>query len=52
LNAKKACPGSGLWFEDRGIRIPKSQIRKTPRVGVSYAGTVWAKKRYRFILST
>jgi DNA-3-methyladenine glycosylase len=50
LNAKKAVPANGLWFEDRGFKIAKSRIKKTSRVGVAYAGPVWAGKKYRFIL--
>lgn len=49
LNGKEAVPQNGLWFEDRGIRIPKRQIKRTPRIGVSYAGK-WAEKPYRFVL--
>lgn len=37
---------SGLWIEDRGVRV--SRIVRGPRVGVGYAGPVWAKKPYRF----
>lgn len=40
----------GLWVEDRGVRV--SQIVRTPRVGVNYAGPIWAKKPYRFVLKT
>ncbi len=49
LNALPAAPPSGLWIEDRGIRIKKSQIQRTPRIGVSYAGE-WALKPWRFVL--
>lgn len=38
---------TGLWFEDRDLRIKKSQIRCSKRVGVDYAGK-WAKKLYNF----
>ncbi len=38
---------SGLWIEDRGICV--SRIVRGPRVGVGYAGPVWAKKPYRFL---
>lgn len=48
LNDRPASPKSGLWLEDRGVRIPASRFRRTPRVGVDYAGD-WAKKPYRFI---
>jgi len=49
LNTKKLGKKSGLWVEDRGVKIKKSDIQKTPRIGVSYAGE-WAKKPYRFVL--
>ena len=50
LNTKKLRKSSGLWVEDRGVKIGKSEIKKTPRIGVFYAGE-WAKKPYRFVLS-
>lgn len=50
LNGKDAVQKSGLWIEDRGIRVKKNDIKKVPRVGVNYAGSVWSKKPYRFIL--
>lgn len=49
-NGKLALPASGLWFEDRGISVPDKLIERTARIGVSYAGKVWAGKPYRFIL--
>ena len=42
---------SGLWIEDRGIVIPKQNVKTSPRIGVGYAGLVWAQKRYRFFLA-
>ncbi len=41
---------TGLWIEDRGIKIYKKNIQRTSRIGVEYAGPIWAKKPYRFIL--
>jgi DNA-3-methyladenine glycosylase len=41
-------PTSGLWIEDRGVRVPRKLVRVTPRIGVDYAGPVWAKKPWRF----
>lgn len=49
MNGKKAIPASGLWFEDRGVKIDKKNVKRTPRVGVSYAGKKWALKPYRFV---
>lgn len=50
LNNKIASVESGLWFEDRGEKIDKTKIKRSSRIGVNYAGPVWAKKDYRFIL--
>ncbi|MSU24637.1 MAG: DNA-3-methyladenine glycosylase [Opitutus sp.] len=41
---------SGLWIEDRGMRVSRRAVSATPRVGVDYAGAVWAGKRWRFVL--
>ncbi len=49
-NKKRAAPGSGLWIEDRGVRIPEKAIKKTPRIGVDYAGPYWAGKKWRFVI--
>ncbi|MEX0931270.1 MAG: DNA-3-methyladenine glycosylase [Candidatus Paceibacterota bacterium] len=40
---------SGLWIEDRGVIVPKKNITRAERIGVSYAGKKWAGKKYRFI---
>ncbi len=49
LYGKKLSKNSGLWIEDRGIQIAKNRIKKTPRIGVDYAGAIWSKKLYRFV---
>lgn len=41
---------SNLWIEDHGITISHQSIQCTPRIGIDYAGSVWAQKPYRFIL--
>jgi DNA-3-methyladenine glycosylase len=49
LNQASACdPASGLWIEDRGLVVPRRAVRVGPRVGVAYAGPVWAEKPWRF----
>jgi DNA-3-methyladenine glycosylase len=49
FNQAAACTrASGLWLEDRGVRIPRRAIVAGPRVGVEYAGAVWAAKPWRF----
>lgn len=49
FNAQPISPATGLWIEDRGYKVLPSNIRRTPRIGVSYAGD-WAAKPYRFIV--
>jgi len=51
LNGAQCAPASGLWIEDRGGRVPRGAITAGPRVGVDYAGPVWAKKPWRFRLA-
>ncbi len=50
FNNKKADPLNGLWFEDRGVKVNQKQIKKSARIGVHYAGPLWAKKEFRFTL--
>ncbi len=47
FNGKISGRKSGLWIEDRGMRIPRMKIKAGPRIGVDYAG-IWAAKPYRF----
>lgn len=49
-NARPATRRSGLWLEDRGARVLPRDIKKSARVGVAYAGSYWAKRRWRFRL--
>lgn len=49
MNTLPATRASGLWIEDRGERISPRRIKKTARIGVDYAGPVWAKKEWRFV---
>jgi len=49
LNAKLLNKNSGLWIEDRGVKIKKEDIIKTPRIGINYAEE-WKDKPYRFLL--
>lgn len=50
LNGLPAAKRSGLWIEDRAIHVPRGRIRRTPRIGVDYAGS-WAAKPYRFVIT-
>jgi DNA-3-methyladenine glycosylase len=49
LNGLPADKPSGLWIEDRGERLRRSQILRTPRIGIDYSGP-WKEKLYRFVL--
>ncbi len=40
--------GETIWIEDRGIVPPARQVKRTPRIGVDYAGA-WALKPWRFV---
>ena len=51
FNGKTASLKTGLWLEDREEIVNKKKIKRTSRVGVDYAGPIWSKKNYRFILS-
>lgn len=52
FNAKPANRAAGLWIEDRGAIVKKSSIKRLARVGVDYAGEVWAGKKYRFRIAS
>ncbi len=39
-----------LWLEDRGEKIKKTEIIAGPRIGIDYAGPIWAKKPWRFYI--
>lgn len=50
LNNKPANKKTGLWIEGRRDSN-KLKIERAPRIGVNYAGPVWANKLYRFVLA-
>jgi DNA-3-methyladenine glycosylase len=56
LNEMKLGRASGLWIEMpakkiiAGRPITPRMIKKMPRVGVDYAGPIWSKKKWRFVL--
>jgi DNA-3-methyladenine glycosylase len=41
--------GRRLWIEE-GEVLPERAVRRTPRIGVDYAGS-WARRPYRFVVS-
>lgn len=48
LYGKEARRSSGLWFEHGREDVP-TQIKRTARIGVGYAGPIWATKKLRFV---
>lgn len=48
FNGRPAQVASGLWIEDRGVKVPRGRVQVTRRIGVDYAGPVWAQKPWRF----
>ncbi len=50
LNGIPAVKRSGLWFAEGAEQPSPDQIRRTPRIGIDYAGPIWAAKDYRFLL--
>lgn len=49
LTGKEAGPASGLWFEAPAA-VKRMRVKRTVRIGVDYAGPVWANKKLRFIV--
>ena len=49
FHGREAIPKTGLWFADTTENATKLRIRSTPRIGVDYAGPVWAAKKLRFV---
>lgn len=53
FNKKPAVRATGLWIESaswrKSVKIKKSQIKTSPRIGINYAGE-WKDKHYRFYL--
>lgn len=63
FNNKTASPKTGLWIENNPMfknigtsdvknnDVGRRKIIKLPRIGVSYAGSTWSKKLWRFVLN-
>lgn len=52
LNARVTHPETGLHLEDDGFVPSRRDVVAGPRVGVAYAGPLWAKKPWRFVLKS
>ena len=51
MNGRSAVGATGLHLEYNGFVVPKKWIQIASRVGVDYAGPVWARKQWRFIVN-
>ena len=51
-NSLPANKKTGLWVEDRGVKIPSRRIKRAPRIGVGYASSIWSKKPWRFLVNS
>ncbi len=58
LNGKMLGRKTGLWIENTNytnlieFTNRKTKIIRTLRIGVNYAGPIWSKKLYRFVLQS
>ena len=50
FNGKFADETTGLWIEDRGVKINPRDIKRGKRIGVDYAGT-WKDRLWRVYLT-
>jgi DNA-3-methyladenine glycosylase len=48
---KEARPETGLWFESATKPRHKMRMLAIPRIGVTYAGSIWAPRKLRFVLA-
>jgi 3-methyladenine DNA glycosylase Mpg len=48
FNGRPANEPTGLWMEP-GVVAPESEVLRTPRIGVDYAGPEWASMPWRFV---
>ena len=48
LGGLDAVPASGLWFEEPH-EAKLFRVIRTPRIGIDYAGPIWAAKKLRFV---
>lgn len=50
LNGKPADEENGVWFTDE-TRSPRTEVIRSARIGVDYAGPIWSIKPLRFNLN-
>ncbi len=50
FNATRAIPKTGLWIEEGKAGVSSHLIKKAARVGITYAGPYWSRRKWRFFL--
>ncbi|MDP3958117.1 MAG: DNA-3-methyladenine glycosylase [bacterium] len=50
FNNTTADKKTGLWIEDRGVRVAVKEIEAGPRIGLGKDAGEWAKTPHRFVL--
>lgn len=51
LNGKPMDEAAGLWLLPPDSASRRPRVRTTPRIGIDYAGPVWAKRKLRYVSS-
>ena len=49
FNGEDLTLSSRIWLENSEVRLP---YETTPRIGIDYAGPVWKKKLWRFVVTS
>lgn len=52
LNGARLGRANDLWIEPRRMSVHPHLIKRASRIGVEYAGAVWARKKWRFVLAS
>lgn len=52
LNGLASDPDTHLWISDSNLVFSRKDYSRTARIGVDYAGPIWSKKQFRFLLHT
>jgi len=50
FNEEDITQSKRIWLEDRGEKVSPVQILATGRIGIDYAGSYWARRKWRFLL--
>ncbi|MEM8549853.1 MAG: DNA-3-methyladenine glycosylase [Verrucomicrobiota bacterium] len=51
LNAQTTSRNQGLWIEENKLTVDESDVMRTPRIGIGYAGEPWVDAPLRLVVS-